>query len=104
MEHNKKLGTRTSKFGVSGRINHDSSSFYRSRLYETLPKEKRTRYVENPLPKEHTNKIFCKSSEHMGELPDDSIHLMVTSPPYNVGKEYDKNLTLVEYRNFLRRV
>jgi len=29
---------------------------------------------------------------------------MVTSPPYNVGKDYDKNLTLNEYREFLKRV
>ncbi|AMW33244.2 site-specific DNA-methyltransferase [Fervidobacterium islandicum] len=40
----------------------------------------------------------------MEELPDNSIHLMVTSPPYNVGKEYDEDLTLNEYRDFLKRV
>jgi len=40
----------------------------------------------------------------MEELPDKSVHLMVTSPPYNVGKEYDKNLNLDEYRAFVKRV
>jgi site-specific DNA-methyltransferase (adenine-specific) len=40
----------------------------------------------------------------MKHLPDRSVHLMVTSPPYNVGKEYDKDLTLDEYRSFLGRV
>ena len=40
----------------------------------------------------------------MEELPDNSVHLMVTSPPYNVGKEYDEDLTLGEYRAFLKRV
>ncbi len=40
----------------------------------------------------------------MEELPDCSVHLMVTSPPYNVGKEYDDDLTLAEYRAFLKRV
>ena len=40
----------------------------------------------------------------MEALPDGSVHLMVTSPPYNVGKEYDADLTLDEYRAFLRRV
>ncbi len=29
---------------------------------------------------------------------------MVTSPPYNVGMEYDENLSLSEYRAFLKRV
>ena len=33
----------------------------------------------------------------MKELPDNSVHLMVTSPPYNVSKEYDDDLSLSEY-------
>jgi site-specific DNA-methyltransferase (adenine-specific) len=40
----------------------------------------------------------------MEQLPENSVHLMVTSPPYNVGKQYDENLTLKEYRAFLTRV
>ncbi len=98
-------GTETSPFGSPGRINHDSSKFYNSNLYKDLPKEKRNiKFVENNIPEEYINRIFCKSSEKMEELPDNSIHLIVTSPPYNVGKEYDKNLTLKEYRKFLSRV
>jgi len=104
MNKKKRRGTKTSKFGVPGRVNHDSSAFYSSRLYDELPKERKVKYVENVLSAEIIDKIFCKSSECMEELPDNSVHLMVTSPPYNVGKEYDENLTLSEYRNFLRRV
>jgi modification methylase len=33
----------------------------------------------------------------MKELPDNSVHLMVTSPPYNVSKEYDDDLSLKDY-------
>jgi site-specific DNA-methyltransferase (adenine-specific) len=40
----------------------------------------------------------------MVDIPDDSVHLMVTSPPYNVTKDYDRDLTLEEYRELLRRV
>ncbi|KKP32492.1 MAG: M4C-methyltransferase [Candidatus Roizmanbacteria bacterium GW2011_GWA2_32_13] len=40
----------------------------------------------------------------MTELPDNSVHLMVTSPPYNVGKDYDKNLSMNEYRELLTKV
>lgn len=29
---------------------------------------------------------------------------MVTSPPYNVGKEYDEDFTLEEYLEFLLKV
>ena len=101
----KRNGTKTSSFGSPGRMNHDSSEFYNSRLYEGLPTEKKgVKFIENKIPEENINKIFCKSSERMEELPDNSVHLMVTSPPYNVGKEYDENLTLQEYRAFLIRV
>jgi len=100
----RKNGTKTSAFGSPGRINHDSTLFYTSRLYEGLPKEERVEYIENLVPSEFLDKVFCKSSEKMEELPDSSVHLMVTSPPYNVGKEYDENLTLNEYREFLKRV
>ncbi|MCK4474307.1 site-specific DNA-methyltransferase [Candidatus Bathyarchaeota archaeon] len=100
----RKGGTETSSFGSPGRIGHDSSRFYNSKLYKNLPREKKVVYVEKEINKEFLNKIFCKSSENMDELPDSSVHLMVTSPPYNVGKEYDKDFTLDEYRNLLRRV
>ncbi len=30
-------------------------------------------------------------------IPDESIQLVVTSPPYNIGKEYEKKLTLESY-------
>ena len=100
----RKKGTQTSSFGSPGRIGHDSTPFYMSKLYEGLPKEKKVKYIENPIPSQFLDKIFCKSSERMEELPDNSIHLMVTSPPYNVGKEYDEDFTLEEYLQFLKRV
>lgn len=100
----RKNGTQTSAFGTSGRINHDSSKFYNSKLYEGLNNGKDVEYVENQINPQNINKVFCKSSEAMSELPDNSVHLMVTSPPYNVGKEYDENLSLKEYRELLRRV
>ncbi len=40
----------------------------------------------------------------MSEIPDYSVHLMVTSPPYNVRKEYDEDLTLEEYHDLLHVV
>ena len=51
----------------------------------------------------YIDRIFCSSCEHMRELPDESVHLVVTSPPYNVGKEYDQDLSLPEYLGFLQR-
>lgn len=100
----KRSGTETSSFGTPGRVNHDSSKFYSTRLYEGIKVSKKVKYVENPIDKKYLNKIFCKSSEQMSELPDNSVHLMITSPPYNVAKEYDEDLSLQEYLQFLNRV
>src|SRR3989338_1142152 len=98
-------GTQTSAFGTSSRINHDATNFYNSKMYNGLNGNKKDHFEkENQLSKEILNKVFCSSSENMKELPDNSVHLMITSPPYNVGKEYDKDLSLEEYLTLLRNV
>ena len=43
------------------------------------------------------DKIFHKSSENMQELENNSVSLTVTSPPYNIGKDSDLDLTDDEY-------
>ena len=68
-----------------------------------------------------TNVIYLKSSESMIEVPDNSVDLIVMSPPYNIdiqygnktekGKitaskavKYSDKMTESEYRNMLRSV
>lgn len=94
-------GTETSAFGTNGRINHDSSKFYNSKLYKELDDKKIFDKKENDFPKELENKFILGTAENMKELPDNSVHLMITSPPYNVSKEYDEDLSLKEYLQFL---
>jgi len=94
--------TATTSFGSPGREGHDASAFYETRLYADQTPLEPESYFENPLPM--LDVIFGHSSEEMTELPDHSVHLMVTSPPYNVGKEYDENLTLEEYVSFFERI
>ena len=96
--------TETSAFGTSGRRSHDSSKFYNSRMYQDLGKGKKIKYFETPVPESVIDRILPSSSEHMDELPDCSIHLVVTSPPYNSQKEYDQDLSLEEYLELLERV
>jgi modification methylase len=96
--------TKTSSFGSPGRAGHDATAFYSARLYENQPQADGEQAIETPVPSEHLDSIFRTSSERMAELPDNSVHLMVTSPPYNVGKDYDADLTLEEYLAFLKRV
>ena len=104
----RKRNTQTSAFGTPGRISHDASRFYGSRMYKDLNVEtferSNVQTDENRIPPENLNQIFCKSSESMDELPDSCVHLMVTSPPYNAQKEYDEDLKLDEYLALLKRV
>nr|MDO8097528.1 site-specific DNA-methyltransferase [Candidatus Njordarchaeota archaeon] len=97
-------GTKTSKFGVSKREGHDSAPFYSGKLYKDFNVNEDSPEVESPIPPEVLDKVLCQDSRKMDNIPDSSIHLMVTSPPYNVGKEYDEELDLNEYLGLLRDV
>jgi site-specific DNA-methyltransferase (adenine-specific) len=101
--------TQTSDFGAPGRVSHDSTRFYRSRLYEGVAgsngaSPQADAPAENLLPPQAADRLFCKSSQTMSELPDRSVHLMVTSPPYNASKSYDEDLNLDEYLGLLDQV
>jgi len=100
----KRRPTRSSAFGSPGRVSHDSSAFYSARLYGDLQPSGARSVPEAPVPAEVVDRIVPHTSEDMAELPAGCAHLMVTSPPYNAGKEYDQDLTLDEYRALLRRV
>lgn len=40
--------------------------------------------------------------EILSKIPDETIKLIVTSPPYNLGKEYEKSISLNDYLEILR--
>jgi len=102
--YQRKKGTESSSFGTNGRINHDSSKFYNSKLYKELNNNKKVSKEINEFPKELLNTTILGSAEDMSMIPDNSLHLMITSPPYNVSKEYDEDLSLKEYLEMLRKV
>ena len=104
MRETKIKGTKTSSFGTNGRINHDSSKFYDSKLYKELNGKKIVNKETNELPNELLNTTILGSAEDMSMIPDNSLHLMITSPPYNVSKEYDEDLSLKEYLEMLKNV
>lgn len=95
--------TATRSFGTSKRENHDSAGFYSRRLFTPLPSGLASGSV-NEIPSHCRDRIFVHTSEQMSEVPDCSVSLMVTSPPYNVGKDYDEDMTLREYLEFLKTV
>jgi modification methylase len=88
---------------VGKREGHDSSAFYSRKLYTLALSNPEYAEINEILP-QYINSVFQASSERMAELPDNSVGLMVTSPPYNVGKDYDLDLSFDEYIEFLGRV
>ena len=96
------MATETASFGAGKRESHDSSAFYRRRLHTAVGPSSSGEPVAPPPGVLDT--LHCQSSEHMDQLPADCVALMVTSPPYNVGKEYDQDLSLDEYLGLLARV
>ncbi|MEM3389750.1 MAG: site-specific DNA-methyltransferase [Thermoproteota archaeon] len=107
MPKKRKKGTKTSSFGTKGREAHDSSPFYSRRLYSELelPEPSHEDLIEEEVPKEFLDRLLLGDArELLKKFPSRCMHLMVTSPPYNVGKEYDENLTLSEYLEFLTQV
>jgi len=99
-------GTKTRSFGAGARENHDASEYYARRLMpiDVDADIDRKPRPETTFPHLARNQIFQKSSESMDEIPDRSLHLMVTSPPYNVGKDYDDDLSMDEYLGLIRKV
>ena len=66
-------------------------------------KELKEIFHENNISKIR-NQIFTKSSEEMNELIDNCISLTVTSPPYNIGKDSDEDLSDDEYWKMITKV
>ena len=96
------MATSTTSFGASKRESHDSSAYYARRMVRT-PTPGEVGDVRD-APANVLDQVFAQSSESMDQLPNDCVALMVTSPPYNVGKDYDEDLDLGEYLGLLRRV
>jgi site-specific DNA-methyltransferase (adenine-specific) len=78
--------TSTSGFGVSRRESHDASSFY-GRF--TAPDQSTDTFLTRHKA---IDDIFVGDSRDMEHVEDASVALVVTSPPYFAGKEYEADL------------
>ena len=98
-------GTATSRFGVSRRESHDASEFYaRFRAPELSGDDRVAGPVDIGEP------LRCADARSL-DLPDECVALVVTSPPYFAGKEYEAALgegaipaSYLEYLGMLRDV
>jgi len=48
--------------------------------------------------------LNCDCMDFLPLIYDEKIQLIITSPPYNIGKEYEENLSLPEYKESQRRI
>ncbi len=76
--------TATSSFGSGKRESHDASAFYARFVQPVLSDSNDI----NPPPSIDTPCI-TGDARSMAELADNSVALVVTSPPYFVGKDYE---------------
>ncbi len=97
--------TSTATFGSSRRESHDASTFYD----RFVPPEVSSDATVVP-PLEH-DAIYVQDARDMGAVASNSIALVVTSPPYFAGKEYEESLgengvpgSYFEYLELLRDV
>jgi len=78
--------TSTSAFGVGRRESHDASAFYDRFTAPVLSDDDNV--VRSPIGE----KPILGDARHMDEVEDGSVALVVTSPPYFAGKEYEEAL------------
>jgi len=82
-----RAATATRNFGAGARESHDASAFYARFSAKTLSSDE-TLAEPFDLPEP----LICGDSRRMAELPDNSVALVVTSPPYFAGKQYEQAL------------
>lgn len=106
------MPTKTKSFGTGKRERHDSSEFYGRSIYSngmTNGRSHETESIFEPmepatLQSEWTNQVYQHSSTDMLHVPTSSVGLAFTSPPYNVGKDYDDDMSMESYLGLIRDV
>jgi DNA modification methylase len=79
--------TTTSNFGVGARESHDATPFYERFRPPVLSDDDAV-----PAPVPVAEPFVCGDARHMDRVADGSVALVVTSPPYFAGKQYEEEL------------
>ncbi len=79
--------TSTSNFGVGARESHDSTPFY-DRFRAPELSNDNTVLAPTPI----AEPFVCGDARFMHTIADGSVALVVTSPPYFAGKQYEEEL------------
>jgi site-specific DNA-methyltransferase (adenine-specific) len=78
--------TSTSSFGVAKREGHDASNFYSRFVAPVVSTDDEV--VECGV----ADQLFLGDSRDMASIPDKSVALVTTSPPYHAAKEYEQDI------------
>src|SRR5918995_2488507 len=99
------MPTRTRSFGAGNRESHDAAPFYDRFTTPELSDD------DTVNPCGATDSLICGDARDMDAVDDCSVALVVTSPPYFAGKEYEAALgeghipgSYLEYLAMLRDV
>jgi DNA modification methylase len=98
-------GTKTSSFGAGKRESHDASDFYARFRAPKISDDDEINACSV------ADTIFCGDARDMSAIADKCVALVVTSPPYFAGKQYELELgkdgipaSYLEYLGMLRDV
>ncbi|MBT8213211.1 MAG: site-specific DNA-methyltransferase [Acidimicrobiia bacterium] len=99
--------TETSNFGAGRRESHDASKFYARFPAPVVSDDDTVTYAAGF----DTPQMILGDARSMDAIPDNSVALVVTSPPYFAGKQYEEDLSreevptsYIEYLTLLREV
>ena len=89
MDSRTRSETKTSAFGSGRRESHDASAFYARFSPPTLSDDETVNRPDELVAELGPGRVYTGAIDALTNLPDNSVALVVTSPPYFVGKEYE---------------
>jgi ParB/RepB/Spo0J family partition protein len=95
-----KLPSKKEQERMANRITDHDLTAKRAEVQIKQYLDKGKKQEEKPkaqVPSTEIAGVYIKDSRDMSELPDKSVHLIVSSPPYNVGLEYEKGVSFHEH-------
>ena len=103
-----KLNTREEQERMAKRVvDFDLTAKTTEKRIERYLSKKRKSKKDSPkeiIPSNDVPGVYFKDARNMSELPDKSVQLIVSSPPYFVGMEFEKGMTFKEHLTNVRDV
>lgn len=103
LDSKRKQRTATRAFGTGRRQGHNASAFYGRAIYDGAASDTPENGTDAPeaASTDWIDRIYLEDARRMSAAPQGGVALAFTSPPYNVGKEYDADLSMAQYRKLL---